>query len=75
MAVQLGMHVSNARVHISKVPHVRAMMRLQDVLVGSVVNTCMPFRQASTIQLQCDVSTMDHSSGTVTMPCDSTARR
>jgi hypothetical protein len=29
--VQLGKHVPNARVHVSKMPHVRAIMCLQDV--------------------------------------------
>jgi hypothetical protein len=40
LPVQLGMHVLNARVHISKALHIKAIMRLQDVQVGSVVNTC-----------------------------------
>jgi hypothetical protein len=77
--VQLGMHVPNARAHVSKVPHVRAIMCLQDVQAGRVVNTLQGvwtgIYSAATIRLQCDVSTMDHPPGTVTVPNDSTSRR
>jgi hypothetical protein len=73
--VQLGTHVLNARVHIFKAPHIRAIMRLQEVQTGSIVNTCKACGQVSTMWLQCDVGTIDHSPGTATMPSDSTARR
>jgi hypothetical protein len=73
--VQLGTHVPNARPHISKAPHVRAIMLLQDVQAGSVVNTCKACGHASTVLLQCDAITMDHSPGTVIVPSDSTAQR
>jgi hypothetical protein len=36
--VQLGTHVPNTRAHVSKAPHVRAIMRLQDVHADNVVN-------------------------------------
>jgi hypothetical protein len=50
--VQLGRHVPNARAHVSKVPHVRAIVRLKDIQIGSVVNTCKTCGQLSTVQLQ-----------------------
>jgi hypothetical protein len=40
MPVQLGTHVPNACMHIPNAPHIRAIMRLQNVQVSSVVNTC-----------------------------------
>jgi hypothetical protein len=73
LPVQLGTLVPNARVHVFKSPHVRAIMCLQDVRSGSVVNTYKVCEHASTVRLQCDVSTIDHSSGTVAVPSDSTA--
>jgi hypothetical protein len=75
MHVQLGTHVPNARVHVSKAPHVRAVTHLQDMWAGGVVNTCKACVYASTVRLQCDVGTIDHSSDTATVPSDSTARR
>jgi hypothetical protein len=51
------MHVLNARVHISKAPHIKAIMRLQDVQVGSVVNTCMVCGYASIVRVQYGYST------------------
>jgi hypothetical protein len=51
MSVQLETHVPNTRAHVSKVPHVRAIMCLQDMQVDSVVNTCKACGQASTVQL------------------------
>jgi hypothetical protein len=75
MHVQLGTHVPNARVHVSKAPHVRAVTHLQDMRAGGVVNTCKACVYASTVRLQCDVGTIDHSSDTATVPSDSTAWR
>jgi hypothetical protein len=56
MPVQLGTHVPNARTHVYKASHVRAIMRLQDMQTDSVVNTCEACKHASTIQLQCGYS-------------------
>jgi hypothetical protein len=75
MPVQLGTHVSNAHKHVSKAPHVRAIMCLQDVQTDSVVNTCKTCGQASTMRLQYGASTMDHSTDTAIVPSDSIARR
>jgi hypothetical protein len=52
LPVQLGAHVPNVRAHISKVPYVRAIMRLQDVQASSVVNTCKACVHVSTVRLQ-----------------------
>jgi hypothetical protein len=53
--VHLGTHVPNARAHVSKAPHVRAIMRLKDVKQCSQylqgVQTCI--YSAATIRLQC----------------------
>jgi RNase P subunit RPR2 len=49
--VQLGMHVPNACAHISMVPHIRAIMRLQYVLADCVVNTCKACGHASKVRL------------------------
>jgi hypothetical protein len=49
MPVQLGTHVPNACAHIFKAPHIRAIMRLQDVQADSVVNTCNTCGQATTV--------------------------
>jgi hypothetical protein len=68
LSVQLGMHVPNTRTHVSMSPHVSAIMRLQDVQAGSVVNTCKVCEQTSTVWLQCAISTVNHSSGTATVP-------
>jgi hypothetical protein len=73
--MQLGTHVPNARAHVSKTPHIRVIMHLQDVQTGKVVNTCKVCGHASTVQLQCNVSTMDHSSGSATVPSDLTTQR
>jgi hypothetical protein len=58
LPVQLGTHVPNTRAHVSKAPHVRAIMRLQDVQAGSVVNTYKACGQASTVRLEYDYSVM-----------------
>jgi hypothetical protein len=58
LPVQLGTHVSNARAHVSKAPHVGAIMRLQDVQADSIVNTCKVYRHASTVCLQYGYSVM-----------------
>jgi hypothetical protein len=52
LPMQLDTHVPNTRVHVSKAPHVRAIMRLQDVQASSVVNTCKACGHASTMWLQ-----------------------
>jgi hypothetical protein len=72
--MQLGTHVPNARVHVSKSPDIRAIKGMQDVWVGSVVNACKACKQAAIVRVQYNASTMDHSSGTVIVPTDSTAR-
>jgi hypothetical protein len=72
--MHLGTYVPNARAHVSKAPHVRAIMLLQDVQVGSVVNTYKAYGYASTVLLQYDTNTMDHSPDTAIVPSDSTAR-
>jgi hypothetical protein len=38
------LHVPNARVQVSKVPDIRAIMGMQDVWVGSAVNACKACR-------------------------------
>jgi hypothetical protein len=68
LPVQLGIHVSNARAHISKAPHIRAIMHLQYMRAGSVVNTYKACRHASTVWLHYNISTMDHLSSTTTVP-------
>jgi hypothetical protein len=50
----------------------RIIMRLQDVQADSIVNTCKVCGQTSTVRLQCDIDTMDHSSCTATVQSDST---
>jgi hypothetical protein len=50
LPVQLDMHVPNAHTHVFKAPHVRAIMLLQDVQAGSVVNTCKACGHASTVR-------------------------
>jgi hypothetical protein len=52
LPMQLGTHVPNTRAHVSKVPDVRAIMGLQDMPAGSVVNACKARRQATTVQCQ-----------------------
>jgi hypothetical protein len=51
--VQLGMHVLNAHVHVSKVLGITVIMSLQDVRAVSAVNACKACKQAATMQLQC----------------------
>jgi hypothetical protein len=51
LPMQLGTHISNARAHVSNAPHVRAVMRLQDVRAYNIVNTC------ADMHLQCGYST------------------
>jgi hypothetical protein len=58
LPVQLGTHVPNARTHVSNAPHVRAIMPMQDMQTGSVVNTCKACGQASTVRLQYGYSVM-----------------
>jgi hypothetical protein len=73
LPMQLGMHVPNAHVLVSMVPHIMTIMRLQDVHVCSVVNNCKACGQTSTVRLQYDASTIDHSPSTATVPSDSIA--
>jgi hypothetical protein len=58
LPVQLGTHVPNVRAHIFKTPYVRAIMCLQDVHAGSVVNTYKTYGHASTVRLQYGYSMM-----------------
>jgi hypothetical protein len=51
LPVQQGSPIPNACVHISKVPDVMAIMGLQDVRAGTVVNACTMYRQAATVWL------------------------
>jgi hypothetical protein len=69
--VHLSTHVSNAHVHVSKALNVRAVMALQDVRSGSVVNACKACGQATTLRHQCSVNAIDHSPSTATVPSDS----
>jgi hypothetical protein len=50
LSVELGTLVPNARVHVSKSPHVRAIMHLQDVRADIVVNTYKACGHASTLR-------------------------
>jgi hypothetical protein len=50
LSVQQGSPVPNARVHVFKVPDVRAIMGLQDVQAGSTVNACKTYRQTATMR-------------------------
>jgi hypothetical protein len=61
--------------HVYKALDVRAIMGLQDVQTGSIVNACKACRHAATVRLQCSADTMDHSPVTATVLSDSTARR
>jgi hypothetical protein len=49
LPVQLGTYALNARAHVSKVPNVRAIMDLQDMRVGSVVNAYKAYKQTATV--------------------------
>jgi hypothetical protein len=49
LPVQLGMHVSNTRTHVSKASDIRAIMGLQDVRVGNTVNACKAYGQTATV--------------------------
>jgi hypothetical protein len=52
--VQLGMHVLNAHVHVSKVLGITVIMSLQDVRAVSAVNACKACKQAATMhRVQC----------------------
>jgi hypothetical protein len=48
--VQLGKDVPNAHTHVSKAPYVRAIMCLQNVWAGSIVNTYKACGHASTMR-------------------------
>jgi hypothetical protein len=64
LPVQQGLHIPNARVHVSKTPNVRAIMTLQDVRAGSTVNACNTCRHSAKVQRQhCGSLT-----GTITVP-------
>jgi hypothetical protein len=47
--MHIATHVLNARVHVFKAPDVRAIMCLQDVRAGSVVNVCKACGRAATV--------------------------
>jgi hypothetical protein len=50
LPMQLGLHVPNARVHVSKAPNDRAIIGLQDVRAGSTFNACKTCRHAAAVQ-------------------------
>jgi hypothetical protein len=74
LPVQLGTHVPNAHTYVSKDPNVRAIMGPQAMQVGSAVNVYKACRQAATMQLQCNASTVDYSPDIATVLGDLTAR-
>jgi hypothetical protein len=51
LPLQLGLHVPNAHVHISKAPDARAIMGLQDVRACSAVNACKMCKYVATVRL------------------------
>jgi hypothetical protein len=71
LPMQLGTHVPNAHAQVFNAP----AQGLHDVRASSAVNTCKACTHVDTVRLQYGVSTMDHMSGSATMPSDSTARR
>jgi hypothetical protein len=73
MPVQPGTHVPNTHVHVSNVPHIRVIMRIQDVHTCNIVNSYKACGHTATIRLQCDVIIMDHSTYTATVSSDTTA--
>jgi hypothetical protein len=52
LPMQLGSHVSKARTHVPKVPDVRAIIDLQDVWTGGVINACKTCGHVVTVQRQ-----------------------
>jgi hypothetical protein len=58
LPVKLDTHVFHARARVSKAPHDRAIIRLEDVQAGSVINTYKACGQASTVWLQYGYSAM-----------------
>jgi hypothetical protein len=74
LPVQLGQHVPNARAHISKALDIKAIMGLQNVRACSAVNAYKTCKQMAIVQLQCSVSTVDHTPGTATVSRASTPR-
>jgi hypothetical protein len=51
--MQLGMLVPNACAHVAKVPDVRAIMGLQDMRTGSIVNA---YKKCRDMRLLCGYS-------------------
>jgi hypothetical protein len=49
LPVQLGTHVPNVHMHVFKASDIRAIMGLQDVQSGNVVNACKACKHASTV--------------------------
>jgi predicted secreted protein len=47
--MQLGTHVFNTRVHVSKASDIRAIMGLQDVRARNTVNAYKACRHAATV--------------------------
>jgi hypothetical protein len=45
-------YIPNTRAHVFKAPHLRAIMRIQDVQACSIVNTYKACVQTSTVRLQ-----------------------
>jgi hypothetical protein len=72
--VQLGSHVPNARVLVSMAPDVRAIMGVQDMWEGSIINVCKTCEHAAIVQLQCNIVPVDHSPDTTIVQSDPTAR-
>jgi hypothetical protein len=69
LPVQLCTHVLNARVHVFKAPHVRAIMRLQDVHASSGVNTYKACRYASTVRYNTAIVRRQHYGSLVCHRC------
>jgi hypothetical protein len=61
LPVQLGSHVPNARMHVSKMPDVRTIIGMQDLWACSTFNACKTCRQVATVRLQSSIGPVDHS--------------
>jgi hypothetical protein len=49
--MQQSSHVPNARMYVFKAPDVRAIMCLQDMRAGCVINACKTCGQTTTMRL------------------------
>jgi hypothetical protein len=61
LPMQLGLCISEASMHVSKMSDVRAIMSLQDVRKDNVFNACKTCGQIATMQLQYNADPVDHS--------------